>query len=111
EAIESIEKLRKNHLRTADELFSDSKYKEKAKMMVDSHFDHLLSYTQDSFTVYEEKAVMAQGELLSTALFHFYLNEIGLNSTLLPALDFMRIDRDLEPDHFYIKQNLTRLLK
>ena len=111
EAIESIGNLRKSHLKTADELFSDPKYMEKAKTMVDAHFDHLLSYTQDSFTVHEEKAVMAQGELLSTALFHFYLEEVGLNSSLLPALDFMRIDRDLEPDHFYIKQNLTRLLK
>lgn len=111
EAIKSIEKLRNAHLETADELYNDREYLEKAKQMVNSHFNHVLSYTQDSFTIHEEKAIMAQGELLSTALFHFYLEESGQKSSLLPALDFMRIDRELEPDHFYIKQNLGRLLK
>lgn len=111
EAISRMEDLKKVHLEIANALFANKSILEDAKAMILSHFEHLLSFTQDSFTVHEEKAVLAQGELLSTALFHFYLKKTGRNSVLLPAMDFMRIDRELEPDYFYIKQNLGRLLK
>ena len=54
----------------------------------------------DVFTVFEEKAILAQGELLSTAMFHYFLLESGEKSVLLPALDFMRIDKDGESYNF-----------
>jgi aspartate kinase len=57
------------------------------------------------FTANEEKAVLAQGELLSTALVQFYLEEIGVKSALLPALNFMRIDANEEPDLAYIEKH------
>ena len=53
---------------------------------------------------------MANGELLSTFMFSRLLQQEGLKAALLPALDFMRIDRTNEPDNFYIKQNLERLI-
>ena len=59
------------------------------------------------FTVNEEKAFLAQGELLSTALFYFHLQEINIPSALLPALNFMRIDENSEPDMNYIAHNLS----
>lgn len=105
-----IEGLRLKYFKTVDELFESDK-KEDATALINSHFDFLQAFTQDSFTIHEEKAVLAQGELLSTALFQLYLEEIGQNSCLLPALQFMRIDKDLEPDHFYIKENLNRLME
>ncbi|MGZ4061150.1 MAG: amino acid kinase family protein, partial [Bacteroidia bacterium] len=64
----------------------------KGKELLDSHFEYLRSFTMDLFTVNEERAILAQGELLSTALFHYYLEEIKVDSVLLPALNFMRID-------------------
>ena len=79
--------------------------------LVKSHFDFLLAFTQDSFTIHEEKTVLAQGELLSTALFHMLLSSMGKPAALLHALNFMCIDKDLEPDHFYIRENLERQLK
>jgi aspartate kinase len=48
---------------------------------------------------------LAQGELLSTAMFHYYLEEIKIDSVLLPALNFMRINENEEPDMKYIEQN------
>ena len=54
---------------------------------------------------------MAQGELLSTALFQLLLEEKGISSTLLAALEFMRIDKNLDPDEYYIQENLNRVLK
>ena len=54
---------------------------------------------------------MAQGELLSTSLFELYCRETGMDAVILPALNFMRIDREQEPDQFYIKENLQRELE
>jgi aspartate kinase len=77
----------------------------KGKELIASHFNYLRAFTMDMFTVNEERAILAQGELLSTAMFHYYLEEIGINSILLPALNFMRIDDNEEPDMKYIEQN------
>lgn len=109
-AAELINGLKSKYLKTIDELYETESARNKALELVESHFNFLLAFTQDSFTIHEEKAVLAQGELLSTALFQFYLEENEVPSKLLPALSFMRIDKDLEPDHFYIKENLHRLL-
>ncbi|MGZ4049081.1 MAG: aspartate kinase [Bacteroidia bacterium] len=78
----------------------------KGKELLDSHFEYLRSFTMDLFTVNEERAILAQGELLSTALFHYYLEEIKVDSVLLPALNFMRIDENEEPDLKYIEANI-----
>jgi len=43
-------------------------------------------------------------------MFTKYLIQEGINARLLPALDFMRIDKANEPDDFYIKQNLQRII-
>jgi len=86
-------------------------FKVKANDVIQSHFKYILSFTEDMFTLFEEKAILAQGELLSTTLFYLYLKEQKIDAVLLPALNFMRIDKDSEPDIFYIKENLNRELK
>ena len=106
-----INKLEKKYFDVVDELFSENSFKEKANGLVSNHFNYIRSFTIDMFTLFEEKAILAQGELLSTALFHYYLEEQKINSILLPALDFMRIDKSGEPDNWYIKDNLQKLLK
>ena len=109
-AAQLIEGLRSQYFDVVMELFTKEESQEIVKELINSHFDFLQGFTQDSFTIHEEKAVLAQGELISTALLHYYLKEQGISSCLLRALQFMRIDKDLEPDHFYIKENLNRLL-
>jgi len=110
-ADELIQALEKGYIRVVADLFASSEFREKGRELILSHFDYLKSFTRDMFTVYEEKAILAQGELISTALFNFYLQEQNIDSILLPALNFMRIDKDGEPDVFYIKENLKRELK
>ena len=44
---------------------------------------------------------------MSTAMMNIYLQEKGINSVLLPALDFMRTDKNAEPDTQYIRQKLN----
>lgn len=87
-------------------LYSKDQSKKKASELLEDHFRFLLNFANDLFTVHEERAVLAQGELISTALFQYYLEETGEKSVLLPALEFMRIDEDKEPMIDYIRENL-----
>ncbi len=110
-ANEIINKLSQKYFGHIDELYATEEYKEKARELVTFHFDHIRSFTKDLFTLFEEKVVLAQGELISTGMMNLYLKEQGINSVLLPALDFMRTDKNAEPDPVYIKEKLTRLLE
>lgn len=47
---------------------------------------------------------------MSTAMANLYLNEMGTKSVLIPALDYMRTDKNAEPDPVYIKTKLKDLL-
>ncbi len=107
-ANEAIIVLENNYYTVVEELFSTSEFKEKGKEIILSHFNYIKSFTQDMFTLFEEKAILAQGELLSTALMYYYLQEQKIDSILIPALNFMRTDKDGEPDLFYIKENINR---
>jgi len=92
------------------ELFAKPEYLEQGKEVIDYHFSLLANLANDLFTSIEDKIVLAQGELLSTTLYHVYLKEIGVPSVLLPALDFMKTDEDHEPIVDYITDHLTPLL-
>jgi len=107
-ANEAIIALENNYYNIVEELFTTQEFKEKGKEIIISHFNYIKSFTRDMFTLFEEKAILAQGELLSTALMYYYLTEQKVDSVLIPALNFMRTDKDGEPDLFYIKENLNR---
>jgi aspartate kinase len=92
------------------ELFTKPEYLEQGKEVIDYHFSLLSNLANDLFTPIEDKVILAQGELLSTTLYHVYLKEIGVPSILLPALDFMKTDDDNEPIVDYITTHLTPLL-
>lgn len=106
-----IDALEKKYEAAIKELYSKESSLAKGKELVKNHFNYIRSFTLDLFTANEEKAILAQGELLSTAMVHFYLEEIGIPSVLLPALNFMRIDENDEPDLDYIEKSLTAELK
>ncbi|MDD4821889.1 MAG: aspartate kinase [Bacteroidales bacterium] len=106
-ANEIINRLEKKYMDVIKELYTKEEYNEKGLEVVKSHFDYIRSFTKDLFTVFEEKVVLAQGELISTALVNNYMNEQGVKCVLLPALDFMRTDKNSEPDPVYIKDKLA----
>lgn len=109
-ANEVINNLERKYYAEVDALYSKKEYKEKGKELIKAHFDYIKSFTKDLFTVFEEKTILAQGELISTAMFNYYMQEIGVDSVLLPALDFMRIDKNNEPDPVYIRENLSQIV-
>ena len=109
-ANEVINKLEAKYFGHIEELYSTEEYKQKAKELIKFHFDHIRTFTKDLFTLFEEKVVLAQGELMSTAMMNLYLNECGVKSVLIPALDYMRTDKNAETDPVYIKEKLLKLL-
>ncbi len=109
-ARETIGALERKYNRVIDELYSTEEYKQKTREVVKGCFDHMRSFTKDLFTLFEEKVILAQGELMSTAMVHHYLLEQGVKSVILPALDYMRTDKHSEPDTRFIKTKLSEML-
>ena len=109
-ALEIIQNLEVNYYIVITELFSTEKYIHKSKEFIQTIFTYVRSFVNKDFYPLQEKAVLAQGEIMSTTLLHYYLEECNIPNTLLSALEYMRIDKDCEPDYFYIRQNLQREL-
>ena len=110
EARQVILELQKKYEQVVAELFTTKEFEQQALNLIHDHFTYLEGFLLDLFTANEERAILAQGELLSTALFHYHLQETGVKSVLLPALNFMRLDKDQEPDLKYIREHLTNEL-
>ncbi|MBR0452468.1 MAG: aspartate kinase [Bacteroidales bacterium] len=110
-ANELINNLELKYFRTVDELYESKEYSAQAIENLKAHFEYIRSFTKKLFTLFEEKALVAQGELLSTMLFNLYLNERGIKSVLLPALDFMRINKNAEPETQYLREHLMPMLE
>lgn len=109
-ANEVINKLEKKYRQHVEELYSTDEYKEKTREFLREEFKYMRSFTKDIFTSFEEKSIVAQGEIMSTNMVLNYLQEQGIKATLLSAFDFMRTDKNAEPDAQYIKEKLTAIM-
>ena len=110
-ANEVINKLEAKYKQHIDELFSTEENKQKTLELVKSVFDYIRSFTKDIFTLFEEKVILAQGEIISTNMVTNYLCEQGVKAVLIPALEFMRTDKNSEPDLNYIREKLALQLE
>lgn len=108
DALNKIQNLEVNYYIVITELFETEEYIRKGKTFVQTIFTYLRSFINKDFYPLQEKAVLAQGEIISTTLMHYYLEECNIPNTLISALEYMRIDKDCEPDYYYIQQNLKR---
>jgi aspartate kinase len=109
-ARETIDRLAAKYRGVIAELYSTAEARDKAQKYADGVFDYIKTFTKKLFTQVESKIIVGQGELLSTHMMAFYLEEKGVAVQLLPALDFMKIDVQGEPDTEYIREKLTALL-
>lgn len=103
-----IDEMETRYHAVVDELLE--KHRKPGHEFIEAHFNHLRNLASDLFTAAEEKEVLATGELLSTGLVQFFLEESGIQSALLPALEFMRLDEKEEPDMRYIAEHLKQQL-
>ena len=109
-ANEVINNLEKKYMKHVEELYSTEEMRETTRKFLADEFRYLRSFTKDIFTSFEEKIIVAQGEVMSTNMVVNYLKEIGIKAVLLDALDFMRTDKNAEPDAPYIKEHLAETM-
>ncbi|MEM1123201.1 MAG: aspartate kinase [Bacteroidota bacterium] len=105
-----IDKLEAHYQPFIQNLYDSNESLKKAKALIAEKFALLRSFDANNFTEADAKLILAQGELISTHLFLYYVQEIGLNATLISALNFMKTIGD-EPDLAFIKENLTTTLQ
>jgi aspartate kinase len=106
----SIAQLRTHYFSVAQDLFKSEDLVASAKAYIEYHINELLEFAQQTHSEIIYNQIVAKGELLSTFLFTNLLLEEGFKAHCIPALEFMRTTANHEPDNFYIKQNLNRLM-
>src|SRR3989304_6348525 len=109
-AQEIIQSLEYKYYEVVEELYGSNEAKNKGKLLVEKHFTILKSYLNVTFSEKEEKEILAQGELISTHFFLYFMEEIGASAAIIPALEFMRINGDNEPDLAYISENVKKFI-
>ena len=110
-ANEVINQLERKYMKHIDELYSTEEMKATTRDFIISEMNYLRSFTKELFTSFEEKSIVAQGEMMSTNMVVNYMKELGINAVLLNALDFMRTDKNSEPDPIYIREKLSAIME
>lgn len=110
-AKQKIDKLEAHYRAFVLDLLKNEDTRTKANDVLKEHFEFLNIILRISFSEALNKDILAQGELLSTKLFSVYLEEQGIDHLLLPALEFMTIDSNEEPQLGSIKIKLSQLLQ
>lgn len=106
-----IQELKNKYIKVVDELYKTEECKKEGGIIIDNHFGILNDQVIDGFNEINEQVIVAQGELISTALFTYLLKENGVKTALLPSLDFMRIDEDKQADLPKIKELIRPVLE
>ncbi len=110
-ANEVINNLERKYMKHIDELYSTEEMKAQTRDFIVTEMNYLRSFTKELFTSFEEKSIVAQGEMMSTNMVVNYMKEQGIKAVLLNALDFMRTDKNSEPDPTYIKEKLGAIME
>ena len=110
-AKQKINELEAHYRQFVKDLVQTKNALDKANAIVTEHFEFLNIILRISFSEALNKDILAQGELLSTKLFSVYLEEKKINHLLLPALEFMSIDANEEPNMAAYRQRLSHLLQ
>lgn len=105
-----ISQLEQKYYKVVNDLYATEDKKEKGKTIVSGIFQTIKSITSGEFSEVSENTIVAQGELLSTAMFTELMLENGYKTKYLPALDFMKIDRDKAADLYFIRENIAKVL-
>ncbi|HEY8396479.1 MAG TPA: aspartate kinase [Flavihumibacter sp.] len=110
EAKQIVDQLEAHYQQFILDLLKQDAARAKAQQQISEHFEFLNIITKISFNDALNKDILAQGELMSTKLFSIYLEEQGIDHSFLPALEFMSIDANDEPQLGMIRQKLQAIL-
>jgi len=110
EAEDMIADLEASYNNTISSLFENRNFRFKGEEIIKEYFDYIRGFAINSFDIFQERNLLAQGELLSSALMFLYLQELNIEVSLISALEFIRVDKTGEPDEFYIKEKINTVL-
>lgn len=106
-----IDQLKQKYDDVISNLYKGENYKQEGQKIIEERFATIREQVNTNFGATQEQIILAQGELISTALFTQLMLENGYNAKLLPALDFMRIDSNKAADLIAIKTNISIVLE
>lgn len=109
-AVTIIDTLEKHYRSFIVDLLKTEELRAKANSIIDEHFEFLKITQRISLSDALNKDILAQGELMSTKLFSLYLEQEKIEHALIPALEFMRLDVNEEPDLNVIREKLQTVL-
>lgn len=97
-AADVLNTLERKYEKEISSLYQQQSTKNKVWEQLRNLFTELRSFLPQPYSLSLEKQVVAYGEQMSTRMFTAYLQEQGADAVLMPALDFMRITEEGEPD-------------
>jgi aspartate kinase len=106
-----ISQLEKKYFKVVNDLYVTDEKKDKGKTIVSGIFHTIKTLTSGEFSEVVENTIVAQGELLSTAIFTELLLENGYKASYLPALEFMKIDSDKAADLYFIREHIAKIFE
>lgn len=110
QADDEINALEKHYESFVKDLFSSDSFQAIGQEIVNRFFIFIRLLAAGQFDNKSYRELLAQGELISTELFYQHLQERRVASRLLPALYFMSIDENEEPELEKISKRLKPLL-
>ncbi len=105
-----INQLEHKYMEHVDQLYTTEEWRETTRKFLCDEFNYLRSFTKTMFTSFEEKVILAQGEIMSTNMMANLLLEQGKKAVLLSALDMVRTDKNADPDFTYIREKTLQKL-
>jgi len=106
-----INALRTKYVGHVRELYASPEMADRTLQFLEDRFRYLHSFANRNFTDADEKVILAQGEIMSTHMMTNLLKESGIKVQMIPALDFMKISADGEPEMEHVKDRLQELLE
>lgn len=110
-ALEKSSLLYEKYKQVVAELLSDEEYRNKAYEFIYQQFDDIKQQVNLGYSVEAENILLSKGELLSTNLVHLYQKQQGHNAALIPALEFMSINEEGEPQIDRIREKIKPFLE
>lgn len=110
-ALHKIKELQEKYSSVIDELYQSPSNKEDANKFVERKMNFIRSFQKEFFTDFEERQILAIGEMISIEMMRLHLKERGIEAIKLPALNYMITNKYGEPNQPQIKKQLLALLR
>lgn len=111
ETLKLIGVLEMKYDQLVKDLLPGSKLLDEAQLYLKERFDSIRTISRGDYSLASEHTLLAQGELMSSTLFHLLLKEMKVEALLIPALEIIRTDKAKRPDLSFIERNLNQILK